>query len=246
MQPLIANTIRTTLEGHVVDFVDLFPTLIAAAIIVYVGVVAGRKLQPVISDLGRRVELDETVRETPFGAFFPSGSGAVSRSFGVLLNYYVVAVAVFAAVEWVAMRTGTTTSWFVSTWAHDILSYVPPILLGIIVLFVGFFLANWATEQVSQSPVADRLESTLLLAGATKAFLYFVVLVIGLDTMGVDVTILHTFAQAFAYAVGLAVALAVGIAFGWGGKDYVAENIDGWLDRSRTVASDSAAITGDD
>jgi len=39
-------------------------------------------------------------------------------------------------------------------------------------------------------------------------------------------------------AIGLA--LAVGIGFGWGIKDYVAENIDKWTSRARKEASNSS------
>lgn len=217
-----------------------------ALLVVYAAILVGRRLEPWVTSLGRQVKLDETVRETPFAAVFPDGPDGVSRTCGVLVKYYVAAVAVIAVVEWLAFRTGATTSWFFSNWAQDLFGYVPPLVLGILALFVGFSVANWATEQVRESTVAAQLGASALLAGITKALLYFVVLVIGLQTMGIDVAILHTFAQAFAFSVGLAVALAAGIAFGWGGKDYVAENIDDWVDQSRAVTSESATVTGDD
>lgn len=64
--------------------------------------------------------------------------------------------------------------------------------------------------------------------------------------MGIDATVLHTVARAASYAVGFAVALAVGTALGWGGKDYVADNVDDWVERSTAVGSGSKPVTGDD
>lgn len=54
-------------------------------------------------------------------------------------------------------------------------------------------------------------------------------IVIGLDTMQVDVEILYIFAGAVAGGLGLALAIGLGIALGLGGRDYVAENIDDWV-----------------
>ena len=246
MRPSLVGTLGTAIENVLVGFVEFLPTLLGAALLVVLGTYLGRKLEPVVRTVGRRVELDEKVRETPFEALFPDGRDAVSSAFAVLVKYYVVAIGIVIAVEWVLMRTTNVTSWYTANFFQELLGYVPPILIGTLVLFVGFYLANWATEEVRDSAAAARFGASPLFAGATRAFLYFVVLVIGLDTMGVDVTIMHTFARAFAYGAGLALALAVGIAFGWGGKDFVAENIDDWFAASKPEADDSAAVPGDD
>ncbi|SFB80617.1 hypothetical protein SAMN05444422_102115 [Halobiforma haloterrestris] len=243
---MLATRIRASIESNLVGFVDLVPTLFGAVLVVSFGVFLGRKLQPKVADAGRRVEIDETVRATPFEALFPDGSDGVSRTFAVFLKYYVALVGVFAAIEWVAARTAMSSTWLVSTWGQDLLAYVPPIVIGIVVLFVGFYLANWGTEQVRHSPATEQLGFAPVLAGATKTILYFLVLVIGLETMPIDAGILHTFGQAFAYAIGLAAALAIGIAVGWGGKDYVAENIDDWFAQTRDAAGETKAVTGDD
>ncbi|EMA33393.1 mechanosensitive ion channel family protein [Halobiforma nitratireducens] len=244
--PMLTTSIRASIEANLVGLVDFLPTIVGAALIVYLGVFLGRKLQPKVTDAGHRVGLDETVRATPFGALFPDGSDAVSRTFAVFLKYYIALIGVFAAIEWFAARTAMSSTWLVSTWGQDLLAYVPPIVIGIVILFVGFYLANWATEQVRASPAAEQLGFTPVLAGATKTILYFLVLVIGLETMPIDAGILHTFGQAFAYGLGLAAALAVGIAVGWGGKDYVAENIDDWFEQTRDAAEEANAVTGDD
>ncbi|WP_165160465.1 mechanosensitive ion channel family protein [Natronolimnobius sp. AArcel1] len=245
MHPLLVEGLRTAVTDNIVGLIEFLPTLIGVAVLVYLGLLFGEKLKPVVTDAGRRVELDDKVRQTPFEALFPDDEDGVSRAFGILVKYYVAAIALFVAIEWFLTRTAAT-NWYMTDYFQELLGYVPPIIIGTVVLFVGFYVANWATAEVRDSVLADRFDISPLMAGTTKAFLYFVVLVIGLDTMGVDVTILHTFAQAFAYAVGLALALAVGIAFGWGGKDYVAENIDSWFQPSENAADDTTATVSDD
>ena len=67
-----------------------------------------------------------------------------------------------------------------------------------------------------------------------QVFLYFIVIVVGLDTIQIDVEILHIFASAVAGGLGLALAIGLGIALGLGGRDYVAENIDDWAGKAST------------
>ena len=66
-------------------------------------------------------------------------------------------------------------------------------------------------------------------ATGTRVFLYFTAIVIGLDIMSIDVGILYLFARALAWGLAAAIAIGAGVAFGWGGRDYVAEHIDGWM-----------------
>ncbi|WP_049921970.1 mechanosensitive ion channel family protein [Halopiger djelfimassiliensis] len=246
MEPVVAAAVGRAMERNFVEFIDFVPTLITAAVIVYLGFFLGGKIQPKVSRAGRRVELDEKVRKTPFEAFFSDGEESVSNTFAVLVKYYVGLVGILAAIEWIVIQTGRTSPWLLSSWAHDVLGYVPPIAMGLVALFVGFYVATYAAEQVRESPAAKQTGFAPLLAGATKTLLYFVVLVVGLDTMGFQVGVLHTFAAAFAYGVGLAAALAIGIAFGWGGKEYVAENIDDWVENSKEITEEAKAAPSDD
>lgn len=239
MQPLFVSQLQTSIENAVIGFVEFLPSLIAAIAIVAIGIFVGNKIKPAVAQIGQRVELDEKVRETPFGPLFPDGEGAVSRAFSVLVKYYVVLIAVFAAAEWLDLQ-------FVTDWIEGALSYVPALAAGLVIITLGFFVADYVADVVRRSDAAQESNFSGALAGATKAFLYFVVTVIGLDTMGVNVTILYTFAEAFAFAAGLAAAIAIGIAFGWGGKDHVAENIDNWLSSSKAAASDDSQATDDD
>jgi hypothetical protein len=59
--------------------------------------------------------------------------------------------------------------------------------------------------------------------------------------MGIDTAILMTFAQALSWGLAAAIAIGVGVALGWGGKDFVAKNIDGWANSARSAGGPSAS-----
>lgn len=92
-----------------------------------------------------------------------------------------------------------------------------------------FVVADFIGDAIMRTRAATQTAYTSWFAAGTRLFLYFTAVVIGLDTMGVDVSILLVFARALAYGLGAAIALGLGIAVGWGGRRYVADNVDRWM-----------------
>ncbi|RQH01214.1 mechanosensitive ion channel family protein [Natrarchaeobius oligotrophus] len=238
-RPLVVDAIRSDVEAGLVEAVTFLPPLLVAAFVVVVAFVLGDRLEPIVRRGGRRIDLDETVRETPFGAVLSEDSEVVSRGVGLFAKYYLVAIAIFGVAQWLGLE-------FVSGLLESALAYVPPLVGGLLILGVGFVVADYVADAVERSDAARNTGFAATVAAGTKAVLYFVVVVVGLETMGVNVAILYTFAQAFAFAAGLAAALAVGIAFGLGGKDHVAERLEEWLESTPDDDPDRAVADADD
>ena len=231
MTPFIVDTIREEIASIIGDAIGFIPDLFVLVVLLVLGYLLGTLVGRVVERVGRRVRLDEKIKGTLLGALFAEDEGSVSGAFALVAKWYIVLLALFAAAE----HLGFT---FLTDWLDRLLAYVPALIAGVLIIVVGVFVADRIGEVVRRSAGAEELGLSNALAGGTKAFLYFVVVVLGLATMGVDVTILETFALAFAGALGLALALAIGIAFGWGGKEYVAENIDEWLTDTRRSVED--------
>ncbi|MEA5389155.1 hypothetical protein VB779_20510 [Haloarculaceae archaeon H-GB11] len=123
-----------------------------------------------------------------------------------------------------------------SEWISTAVSYLPAFIAGLLVVVLGFVVADFIGDAIMRTRAATQTEYTSWFAKGTRMFLYFTAIVIGLDTMGVDVGILFVFANALAWGLAAAVAIGVGIAVGWGGHTYVQENIDGWMGRASTEA----------
>lgn len=220
------DRLQNSVETAVVDSAGIISDAIVAIAFVLVGIWIGGKVQSFVVRLGRRIELDRKVSQTPLDPLFGEGDGAASAAFGIVAKYYVILIAVFAGLEY----TGLTV---LASWFQRAVTYVPVFVGGIVILLLGFYVADSIATMVQESRTAQASGFAYVFGDVTKALVYFVVLVIALDTMEVHVGILYTFGEAFALAFGLALALAIGIAFGWGGKDYVAENIDQWHEGAR-------------
>jgi small-conductance mechanosensitive channel len=212
---------------------NFLPQLVGALLILLVGWILGRIVGGIIRRLTDRTDIDRHVMATPLGGALGGTEKAVSRSLGRVGAYFVYALAILAAADALAVD-------LLSEWIASAVSYLPALVAGLLIIVVGFVVADFLADVVAHTESVTDTGYTDAFADGLRIFLYFVVTVIGLGTMGVDVQILNTFAQAAAWGVAAGVALAIGIAFGLGGRDYVAENIDDWLPGSAPEAPSTA------
>ncbi|WP_439028387.1 mechanosensitive ion channel family protein [Haloarchaeobius sp. DT45] len=237
--PIILQVGDTTMvEALLTDIVNFLPNAIGALIILVIGWVVARVVGSLFTTLIDKVELDKQVLNTPLGRMLGGTERAVSNAFGGLARLFIYAITLLAATEVLAIRT-------LSEWVATATTYLPAFIAGLAVVILGFIVADFIGDAIARTQAAtEEGRLTRLFATGTRLFLYFTALVIGLDTMGLDVAILYVVAQAAAYGLGAALAIGLGIAIGWGSKDYVAENIGGWMGRASGTTTDTGTGPG--
>lgn len=214
---MVENTLR--------EIIAFLPRLVGALLILLIGWIIGAALGKLVRELVDRVELDRMVLDTPLGRILGGTESAVSKAFGKITKWFVIALAVLAAANVLAIE-------LLSEWIQTAVSYLPAFIAGLLVIIIGFVVADFIGDAIARTKAATQTGYTSWFANGTRMFLYFIAIVIGLDTMGIDVSILYLFARAIAWGLAAAIALGVGIAVGWGGHDYVANNIDRWMGKA--------------
>ncbi|WP_224268194.1 mechanosensitive ion channel family protein [Haloprofundus salinisoli] len=230
------------LQDTVSSIVAFVPRLIGALAILLIGWVVGRVVARVVREVVDRAEIDRMALRTPVGGALGGTEQAVSGTLGKLAAYYVYLLAVLAAANALAIT-------LLSQWISTAVSYLPAFLAGLLVIVLGFIVADFIARVVQQSSTATETRYSGVLADGVRLFLYFSVLVIGLDTMGFSVRVLYIVAQAVAYGLGAAIAIGVGLALGFGARGWVADNIDNWAGRASRGSpefSDSTVSSDDD
>jgi hypothetical protein len=222
---ILQTGLNQTVDDTIASIVEFAPRLAGAILILVVGWFVGRIVFRAVAELADRVDLDRAVVKTPLGRMLGGTEDAVSKAFGRVSAWFVYAIAILAASDVLAVE-------LLSEWVATAVSYLPSFVAGALIIVVGFVLADFLADAMGRTETVTESRYTGWFADGTRLFLYFVAIVIGLDTMGVAVDILFTFAESISLGIAVGVALALGIAFGWGGKDYVAENIDGWIGSS--------------
>ena len=232
---VIAQQTGFAVDQLITDAVAFIPKLVGAIIILVIGWFVGRYAGRFVTAIADRVNLDRLVLDTPLGAMLGGTERAVSRAFGTLTRWFVYALAILAAANVLAIQ-------LLSEWISIALAYLPAFVGGLLVILLGFVVADFIGDAIERTEAATQTRYTEWFAGGTRIFLYFTAVVIGLDTMGIDVTILMVVAQALAWGLAAAIAIGVGVAVGWGGKDYVSKNVDNWM--GRATPSGGAPATG--
>ncbi len=230
---LLQVDVEESINETINILLTFLPRLLAALLILLVGWILGRILGGIVERVIDSVGLDRQVLETPLGDAMGGTEGAVTHVFGLITRWFVYALAILAAADVLAIAV-------LSEWINAAVSYLPAFVAGLLIIIIGFVVADFVGDVIVRTATSIHRTYRRWVATGIQIFLYFVVIVIGLDTMGVDVDILFVFARALAWGLAAAIAIAVGIAFGLGGQDYVEENIDRWTRQSKSeVSSDT-------
>ncbi|MFC3477406.1 mechanosensitive ion channel family protein [Halobacterium litoreum] len=233
------QSVQSALREAVNEAIAFLPNLLGAVVVLVVGWLVGRVVGRAVRRVANAAGLDERIEGSSVDRFLGREERAGAKTLGRLAAWYVYLVTVLAAANVLAIDT-------LSEWLSTAVSYLPAFLAGIVLIVVGFVLADFVADVVARTETVTGTGYTDVFADGLRVFLYFVALVIGLDTMGVDVAILYVFAQAAAWGVAAAIALAAGIAFGWGGKDYVQNNIADWTGSVTGPSGGAAGAQADD
>ena len=252
MQPHAAfGTLQVQVPGFlqetVADIVAFLPRLLGALLILIVGWIIGIAAGKLVQRVANAIEFDRLVLDTPVGRSLGGTEASVSGAFGKVTKWFVIALSLLAAANVLAIP-------LLSQWIATAVAYLPAFIAGLLVILIGFVVADFIGDAIMRTRAATQTAYTSWFAAGTRMFLYFTAIVIGLDTMGVDVGILYVFAQAIAWGIAAAIALGAGIAFGWGAHTYVSNNIDRWMGRasqgtpapSGPARSDGGESTDDD
>jgi len=211
------------------SFIGFLPKIAGAIVVLVVGWAVGRALGKGISILLGKVGVGDAFRKTLVGRALERSGITSLRFFDLVVRWFVYLIAIFVAVDILEIR-------ILSTFMTEIIAYLPSFIYGLIILFVGIVFADFVGDAVKAIGREAKIEFIGLLADGLRLFLYFVIVVIALSVMKIDVSILHSFANALAWGIAIGVCVGLGIAFGWGFKDVVAKNAEKWLESTKTVA----------
>jgi len=209
-------------------FMTAIPNILAAAAILAIAWFIGRFVSGLVARLLANLGFDRLPERLGMPRAFPSpavnereapSGNACATPSGLAGGVAFFFVMLFATVE-AAHRLGFTG---VRDLLATFISFGGDILVGLVILAVGQWLANLAATVIRRT---DRQYSQLMSNIARVAILGLVV-AMGLRAMGIADQIVNL---AFGLVLG-AVAVAFAIAFGVGGRDQANRLMQHWVDR---------------
>ena len=192
------------------------PNIFAAALVLVVAYVVAKVVAGLLTNLLAGIGFDRVLERIGLAkAEAKAGGRTPSQIVGYLL---IVAVLLFAVVESLSLIGFDSLANLVT----DFLLFSGNVILGLIIIGFGLFLANIAANAVKAAgpPQAGLLGIT------TRIAIIVLAVAMGMDQMGVASDIINI---AFGIVVG-SIAIAVAVAFGIGGREVAAQLVREWTD----------------
>ncbi len=192
------------------------PNIFAAILVLIFAWYIGRFLAKIVTNILTRARFNEVPAKLGLMKQPAEGAGTPSSVVGWIVLFLVMLFAILMAADLLDFA-------FVNELVSDFTVFAGHVILAIVILGIGLFLANMAAKAIR---AMGRTQSGVLALGA-QAVILLLTIAIALRTLGIANEIVEL---GFGIALG-AVAVAVAIAFGLGGREFAKRTLDR-LDKS--------------
>ncbi len=213
------NVLRASIQELWITVANFLPSLIGALAVFIVGLIVAAVLEKVAERLIFYIRLDILLKKVGLEAIVERAHMKLNSGHfvGKIVYWFFVLAFLLAASDILGFFT-------LSAFLRDVLSYIPQVLVAMLILLAAFVLANFLRGLVRASVMSANLHGAKGLGMLT----WWVVMIFGLLTalvqLGVAVSIINTLITGLIAMISL----AGGLAFGLGGKEMAAK----WLQKA--------------
>lgn len=194
------------------------PKIFAAAIILAVAFFISRFISSIVSNILGGIGFDDLPQKLGVAAAFKGETTTPSNIVGKVIVFFVM---LFATVEAAGQLDFKQVSEIVSMF----IKFGGQVLLGVVILSIGFWLANLVRDTMVKVGGAE----SGAIANLARVTILALVLAMGLRAMGIADDIVNI---AFTLTFG-AVAVAIALSFGLGGREAAGKQMEYWLAKLR-------------
>ena len=209
--------------------VEMTPKIVGAIVVLIIGWAVGRGLGAVISRILDKAGVDDALRKTSIGKAIEKSGISLPKFFDVLIRVFIYLIAVLAAVNILEIE-------MLSKYITMVVEYLPSFIAGVFILIFGLMAADFVGDAIAAIGREAKIEYASIASLLVRGIFYLVVIIVGLSTMRIDVTILNMIVTALAWGLAGAIALGGGLAIGFGFKDVVAKKAEDWIKKASEVA----------
>lgn len=203
--PLVAAAARM-----IQNFLEFLPHLVGAIAVLLIGYLIARTLKALTNRVGS--SFDSVVEMLGLGNVIAAGrvNASVLTIIGNLIFWLVLLFFLTSATNLLGLK-------MFAGWLDTLIGHLPNILSGALIIFAGVVCGSLVADTVRTAAHAMQPRQRALLAQGARLFTIATMIVIGVDQIGINITILIT---VFAIAIG-ALLGGVAVAFSLGSKSLV-------------------------
>ncbi len=192
----------------VADFITqviyYIPLVVSAFLVLLIGLLIVDFISDTVKKLLVATGVDDKFESTLFGASLKSGGLTASGIIAGLIRLFGYLLFITAAVDILRLPMFTVL-------LIDITQYLPRLLIGILILMIGVLTIDIIMDYLSNMVKDMEIEGANIIIPLLRGFLFLIVVLLALDTMLIDTSILYLFFGPLAWGIAFVVAFKYGV-----------------------------------
>ncbi|MDZ7345019.1 MAG: hypothetical protein ONA90_10960 [candidate division KSB1 bacterium] len=194
--------------------IDFFPVLLAAIIIIFLGLVAAWLMSRIVGRILRLAKFDQ--RSTDAGLTRLLNQSDIRSSPTELIRrtvWWVIFLIFFG------LGLSTLKAPIIDYMITAFLNYLPKIFAAVLILVAGFVMGNFLARAALLAAVNANMKSGRMLSGVVRLLVMLLAFAMAMEQLAIAQSIV---VAAFSFTFG-GIALALALAFGLGGRELARE-----------------------
>lgn len=188
------------------------PKIIAALILLSIGLLVGRVIGWVVKRVAEKMDVDEHWNRTSIGESVSRSGWALSKIISTAARWFVYLFFISAAVNVLQFQQ-------LSQAINAVWLWIPNVIAFIIVLGIGAIIADFVGRWMQRELPARGVIGGKALGLAATGILYAIIFAVAVAQLRIGEAILNSVISALVWGIAAAVAIGVGVGLAYGLKE---------------------------
>ncbi|MDD3247204.1 MAG: hypothetical protein PHF18_10215 [Methanosarcina sp.] len=192
----------------VADFITMIilyiPLIISALVVLIIGLLIVDFISDLVKTILVATGVDEKIEKTSIGTSIKAGGASVSGIIAGLVRIFGYLIFLTAVADILQLT-------MITQLLIDITQYLPRLLTGILILVIGVLSIDIVMDYLAGTVKGMNVEGAEVILPLLRGFLLIIVILVALDTMLIDTSILYLFFGPLAWGIAVVVAFKYGV-----------------------------------
>jgi hypothetical protein len=205
----IVEVVTNSLNQFVTTIAQAAPKIVAALILLGIGLLVGRIIGWVVKKVAQKMNLDRYWNRTGIGESVSRAGWNLTRIISVAARWFVYLFFISAAVNVLEFTQ-------LSQAINDVWLWIPNVVAFIIILVIGALIADFVGRWMQRELPARGVVGGKAIALVATGILYAIVLVVATTQLQIGEAILNSVISALIWGMAAAIAIGVGVGLAYG------------------------------
>jgi hypothetical protein len=205
----IVEVVTNSLNQFVTTIAQAAPKIVAALILLGIGLLVGRIIGWVVKKVAQKMNLDRYWNRTGIGESVTRAGWNLTRIISVAARWFVYLFFISAAVNVLEFTQ-------LSQAINDVWLWIPNVVAFIIILVIGALIADFVGRWMQRELPTRGVVGGKAIALVATGILYAIVLVVATTQLQIGEAILNSVISALIWGMAAAIAIGVGVGLAYG------------------------------